>query len=37
MKHTGYDEYDLNDIPEDQAKPKEETEGYNYPVPDTAL
>merc|ERR1711910_321700 len=28
-----YDDYDPNDIPEDQAKPEEVTEGYNYPVP----
>merc|ERR1712061_717499 len=29
-----YDDYDPNDIPEDQAKPEEVTEGYNYPVPE---
>merc|ERR1712088_685124 len=32
-----YDYYDPNDIPEDQAKPEEATEGYNYPVPENPL
>merc|ERR1712088_568738 len=32
-----YDDYDPNDIPEDQAKPEEVTEGYNYPVPENPL
>merc|ERR1712088_918713 len=32
-----YDEYDPSDIPEDQAKPEEVTEGYNYPVPENPL
>merc|ERR1712088_922009 len=34
---TEYDDYDPNDIPEDQAKPEEVTEGYNYPVPENPL
>merc|ERR1712001_672454 len=32
-----YDDYDPSDIPEDQAKPEEVTEGYNYPVPENPL
>ena len=32
-----YDDYDPNDIPVDQAKPEEVTEGYNYPVPENPL
>merc|ERR1711910_143875 len=32
-----YDDYDPDDIPEDQAKPEEVTEGYNYPVPENPL
>merc|ERR1712001_218442 len=32
-----YDDYDPNDIPADQAKPEEVTEGYNYPVPENPL
>merc|ERR1712088_1224347 len=31
------DDYDPNDIPADQAKPEEVTEGYNYPVPENPL
>ena len=30
VKHTCYDDFDLNNIQEDMAKRKEETEGYNY-------
>ena len=36
-EYDEYDEYDPNDIPEDQAKPEEVTEGYNYPVPENPL
>merc|ERR1712088_965854 len=32
-----YDDYDPDDIPADQAKPEEVTEGYNYPVPENPL
>ena len=32
-----YDDYDPSDIPEDQAKPKEVTKAYNYPVPENPL
>merc|ERR1711874_371423 len=32
-----YDDYDPSDIPEDQAKPEEVTEGYNYPIPENPL
>merc|ERR1712226_218456 len=34
---TEYDDYDPNDIPADQAKPEEVSEGYNYPVPENPL
>ena len=37
MKHTEYDDFDLNDIQADKAKPKEESEGNNYPVPENPL
>ena len=32
-----YDDYDPNDIPEDQAQPKDVHEGNNYPAPEQLL
>ena len=32
-----YDDYDPNDIPEDQAAPSSQVQGYEYPVPENPL